>query len=168
MDDSKTKQLSDPREVAATVLARTASPKRAAKRAGIDLETLREWQKDPLFQQMVVEVRTVNVMRTVITIQRAAPIAAKAIAEELQIERPQKMRRGRPPKTGNPVTQPSRASQEIDPRRVRAAKVILELFTKFTEIGDLVHRIRDLEEQVSRRPVSTPRGYVEQPPALGE
>lgn len=166
--------MSDPtpetnqRALAARVLARTASPRRAAKKSGVDLDTIRAWTRDPIFQQMVVEVRTSNVMKTVVAIQNAAPIAAKALADELQVERPKTVRRGRPPKDAQFSTErPAAKATEVDPRRIRAAKVILELFTKFTEMGDLVHRIRHLEDMVTnRQTVDVPYTDTSSMPAL--
>lgn len=141
-------------ELAAKVIARTASVNAASKKSGIPVDELRRLQREDIdFNALVLEHRTKNVMRTAVAIQRAGPLAVKVLTEELSITPGvRKVRRGRPPKDDKyKVTK--EVSPEPDPRRIRAAKIILELFLKATEIVDLASRIAVLEQQVGRRDI---------------
>ena len=141
-------------ELAAKVLARTASVTAASRKSGIPTDELRRLQRDDLdFSALVLEHRTKNVMKTAVAVQRAAPLAVKVLHEELSIvPGVRRVRRGRPPKDDKyKVTKET--PPEPDPRRIRAAKIILELFFKATEIIDLASRITVLEQQASRRDV---------------
>lgn len=141
-------------ELAAKVLAHTASITAASKKSGIPVDELRRLQREDIdFSAMVLEHRTKNVMKTAVAVQRAAPLAVKVLHEELSITPGvRRVRRGRPPKDAK-YTVTKETPPEPDPRRIRAAKILLELFFKATEIIDLASRIMVLEQQARRRDV---------------
>lgn len=143
-----------PLELAAKVLARTASITAASKKSGIPADELRRLQREDLdFTALVLEHRTKSVMKTAVAVQRAAPLAVKVLHEELSIvPGVRKVRRGRPRKDDKYLVT-KEVAPEPDPRRIRAAKIILELFFKATEIIDLASRITVLEQQANRRDV---------------
>lgn len=156
-----------PLEVAAKVLAHTASITAASRKSGISKDELRRLQREDIdFSAMVLEHRTKNIMKTAVAVQRAAPLAVKVLTEELSITPGvRKVRRGRPRKDDK-YTVTKEVTPEPDPRRIRAAKILLELFFKATEIIDLASRITLLEQQAGRRDVVV---TVEPtPPALEE
>lgn len=154
--------------VAAKVLARTASVNTAARKSSISVDELKRLQKEDLeFNSLVLEYRTKNVMRTAMAIQAAGPLAVKVLREELSITPGvRKVRRGRPPKDAK-YSPHKEVAPEPDPRRIRAAKVILELWLKATETIDLASRIAVLEQQTARAP-ATFNVEVVSTPALEE
>lgn len=159
-------ELTESHHLAAKVLARTASVNTASRKSGIPAADLKQLQKSEIdFMSLVLEYRTKNVMRTAMAIQAAGPLAVKVLREELSIQpKSRKVRIGRPPKDAK--YSPHRdITPEPDPRRIRAAKVILELWLKATETIDLASRIAQLEQQVGRRDVVMD---VSSTPALSE
>lgn len=159
---------SDTLQVAAKVLAYTASPNRASRKSGIPVAEIRRLQTADIdFAAMVLEYRTANIMKTALALARAGPLAVRVLEDELSIPAgPKKVRKGRPPKD-NKYSVTKEVPQEHDPRRIRAAKVVLELFPKMIEIADLASRISLLEQQLSQR-VNPPTVDVEVLPALPE
>lgn len=156
-----------PRLIAARVLARTCSPRRAARKSGLALAEVKSLQKDPIFAQLVLENRTASVMRTVAAIIKAGPLAVQALADELGKE-PRKTRAKTGPKPKDEKfakNKPLVNSNELDPRRIRAAKMILELLPKYIEIGEIVPRLRKVEETIaeSQGPAQLPAHEPDDP-----
>lgn len=141
-------------DLAAKVIAHTASVNAASRKSGIPADELRRLQREDLdFSSLILEHRTKNIMKTAVAVQRAAPLAVKVLHEELSITPGvRKVRRGRPRKDDKYLVT-KEVAPEPDPRRIRAAKIILELFFKATEIIDLASRITLLEQQAGRRDI---------------
>lgn len=122
-----------PQEIAAEELSRSCSPRRAARKAGVDLAVIRQWMQDPEFADMVLEIRTTWSASTCAIVSRSGPAAARILAAEMQ-----------------------GTAGKCSARRIRAAKVILEFHMKAMESLELAQRLRDLERALTERGNITP------------
>lgn len=135
--------------LAAKVLARTGSPRLAAKKSGLSLDEVRVLQKDPAFNDQVLEYGTTPAFRTLMGLQHLGTLALKVLREELSVEKIKKVRKGRPRK--DEKYSPFRSVEvNPDPRRIRAAKVVLDHMQMAIEHTHLLARIKSLEEQLQR------------------
>lgn len=136
-----------PQEQAATELAKSGSPRRAARVAGVPLDVVKLWQKDPEFAALVLENRSTDLILTVSTLMSAGPMAAQTLVDQLGARKGK--RPGRGPDAAIPERQRSRkaAPTYSDPRKIRAARIILDNIFRFAETIEFMERIKALEEK---------------------
>lgn len=140
------------RNIAALVYARTASPRRAAKKAGVDLSVVKTWIQESDFQQIVIETRDVNIVRAITALQEALPVAVETLVRIMTGKQSVRAHRGRP--RSDAKFSPFKESTPKDrDAEMKAAKTILEVAPKLLEVRDFIHRWRQLQEQLEQHGV---------------
>lgn len=112
-----------PQEIASRELAKHGSPRRAARKAGVELKQVAEWMGEPEFLAEVRDLRNVPLMMTCAALTRAGPKAVRILENEMDA-----------------------IDGQENPRKIRAAKIVLELFKSFADMGNLSLRVAELEE----------------------
>ena len=113
---------------AAKTLARTASVHAASRRSGIPIDTIRKLQRSDMeFIGYILEFRTKKMMKTSIALEDAGPLAVQILVDEMK------------------------ATGDANPRKIRAAKVILQLLPQMRQTTELLIRIRDMEERLQEQ-----------------
>lgn len=143
-------ELNESRSLAARILARTGSAHLAARKTGVELSLIRAWERDPEFVALILDRKSVNVVRTLSALIDCGPKAIAVLKQEMSTAQVKKVRIGRPPKD-NKYSPHREKEPDADPRRIRAAKIIVENFFRAAETADLVERIKTLEAALRRQ-----------------
>jgi hypothetical protein len=113
------------KEAAATAIAGGATLKAAAETANVGARTVRRWNEDPAFQTLVQDIRSRMVGTAVGKLSNGMSAAATALMELVESE-----------------------DQHV---KLKAARSVLELGVKLTELAELDRRIRVLEVRVAEK-----------------
>jgi hypothetical protein len=114
------------RDLVAAAIAKTGSPRRAAKVSGVEVQVIKTWLLDPDFLNLVAQYRKEPLTRTMTLMTRAAPLAVATLIKAMK-------------------------SDSMTGLQIRAAKTLLENLHNYMQDFYLAERIEELERKLAAR-----------------